>query len=316
MLIHGHNLKGPDRGKMRMSLDYPERMLEICGISQPELKEQIHILEKYLGETFIDTLFKRYNGLDVSLINQICERSVLLEALATVLGFSKIQRRIVDSKNHRVSLDEPHGEWFQLTVGYLLISVNEQLIFEQKIDGIPKDILIRDGNIHIECRSFRGSEASSKALTKLLLRGETPSIKSDNHDGFTVSYGVITSIPSWPPNPSYTINEYQRFFEKAIDKKQRQLLSGKCNLITFNSDLFVGNIQSFRSTLTNLLHSYPRISGLLVIRKEHKLPGDPFKLLGSAYEFELLANEQAEIPIPLDVQHALKPQIKKIALRP
>src|SRR5262245_18196486 len=98
---------------MRVSIEYPEQMQEMCGVSQRELEEQIHILEKHLGENFIDALFTRYNGLSIVMINQICERSVLLESLASVPGLNKIERRISKSKHNRVSLDEPHGEWFQ-----------------------------------------------------------------------------------------------------------------------------------------------------------------------------------------------------------
>lgn len=301
---------------MLMSIDYPQKMLEMCGISQSELEEQIHLLKKHFGKLFIEALFKRYDGLSVALINQICERSILAESLATASGFERIKKKIVNPKNNLCSLDEPHGEWFQLIVGFLLKSINEQPLFEQKIDGDPKDILIREGYIHIECKSFRGSEAINKALNKLIPFGETPSVESDNLDGFKVSYEVITSIPGWPPNPSFSVNEYRRFFQKGIEEKLHQLLAGKCNLIALNGDLFVGDVESFRETLHNILHDYHGISGLLVIRKEHRLPGDPYKLLGSAYAFELITNQQAEIAIPADLVHALKPQIRKIALRP
>jgi len=155
-----------------MSIDYPQAILEMCGISQLELEERIDLLETHFGKRFIDSLFSRYGGLDVSLINQICERSILAESLSTISGFNTIHKKIINPSNHRSSLDEPHGEWFQLTVGYLLKSVNEEPIFEQNIGGKPKDILIRKGEIHIECKSFRGSVASNKVLNELIQFGK------------------------------------------------------------------------------------------------------------------------------------------------
>ena len=298
-----------------ISIDYPQTMLEMCGISKAELEERILLLKNHLGEPFVEALFSRYGGLSVALINQICERSVLLESLSTASGFNRIRARIIKQKNHPASLDEPHGEWFQLIVGYLLESVDEQPLFEQKIDGDPKDILLRQGDIHIECKSFRGSEAHNRALDRLLRFGNDANARSDNLDGFTVSYTVITSIPGWPPNPSFSVNEYLRFLQKGIEGKIEQLLVGRCNLIAFNSDLFVGEVQNFRKTLRNLLIQDHRISGLLVIRRNHTLPGDPYKLLGSAYSIEVIANPQANIKVPADLMEKLMPQVRKIALR-
>jgi hypothetical protein len=298
-----------------MSLDYPQKMLDMCGISHSELEKRIRLLEKHLGEPFIESLFKRYGGLSVALINQICERSVLVESLSTAPGFAVIRKRIVNPKNNASSLDEPHGEWFQLIVGYLLRSVNEQPLFEQKVDGNPKDILLRQGDVHIECKSFRGSEALNKALNELIRLGKTPSLDSDKRDGFTVGYEVITSIPGWPPNPSFSVNESRRFFQRVIEEKLPKLLVGKCNIIAFNVDLFAGDMESFRETLRNLLHDYRQASGFLVVQTYHKLPGDPFKLLGSAYAIELITDQQAAIPVPADLLQALTPQVIRIALR-
>lgn len=299
---------------MLIAIDYPQKMLQMCGISQSELEEQICLLEKHFGAQFIEAILRRRGGLSLSLINQICERSVLAESLALAPGFKTVRKKIVDRKSS--SLDEPHGEWFQLTVGYLLKSIKEHPQFEQKINSNPKDILIRNSHIHIECKSFRDSEVMKKALDKLIKSGDTPTVASDSPDGFNVSYGVICSIPGWPPNPSCNVNEYQRFFEKGILEKRRQLLNGKCNLIAFNSELFVGDVGRFRETLQSVLQKYPNISGLLAMRREHGLPGDPYTLLGSAYACEVITNQQAEIAISTDLLLALRPQVIRIALRP
>jgi hypothetical protein len=202
-----------------------------------------------------------------------------------------------------------------LTVGYLLKSPDEHPVFEQKIEGKPKDILLRKGEIHIECKSFSGSAASSKVLEELVRFGKTSSIDLDNSDGFTIQYGVITSIPGWPPNPSFSVNEYWRFVQKGIQGKLRQLLLNKCNLIAFNGDLFVGEIKKFRETLNALLQDHKQISGLLVIRREHKLSEDPYRMLGSAYAMELIANQQAEVTVPADLLQPLTPRVRKISLR-
>src|SRR5258708_34462921 len=109
---------------MPMSIEYPQKMLEMCGISQPEIEEQIQILENHFDKNFMDAIFKRYNGLSVTLIQQICERAILAESLADNEGFRTIRKEIINPKNNRSSLDEPHGAWFQLIVGYLLKSIH------------------------------------------------------------------------------------------------------------------------------------------------------------------------------------------------
>jgi hypothetical protein len=106
-----------------MSIDYPPAILEMCGISQLQLEERIHLLETHFGTPFMESLLHRYGGFSVSLVNQICEKSILADELSTVTGFKVIGKKITDLSNHRASLSEPHGEWFQLTHSRLPIKI-------------------------------------------------------------------------------------------------------------------------------------------------------------------------------------------------
>jgi len=46
------------------------------------------------------------------------------------------------------------GEWFQLKLAKALKDIGEVPVLEEVIDNNPKDILIREGRIHIECKTF------------------------------------------------------------------------------------------------------------------------------------------------------------------
>ena len=182
-----------------------QKVLDACGISQPELQERIRLLEEHIGQSFIESILKR-KGLDVQMINQICERSILVESLSSQSGFNRIRNRILRSKDPMPSFVEPHGEWFQLVVGYVMKSIGEQLIFEQKIEGVPKDILLRGSTIHIECKSFGSGAALKSAISDFLMSGKVQNNRLDSPPAFTVKYEFITSIPAWYPGP-LTISE-------------------------------------------------------------------------------------------------------------
>jgi hypothetical protein len=68
-------------------------------------------------------------------------------------GFEKVAKALKASfgKVDRETL----GEWFQLRLAKSLKEIGETPVLEAKINNKPKDILIRGGKVHIECKSFR-----------------------------------------------------------------------------------------------------------------------------------------------------------------
>jgi hypothetical protein len=296
-----------------MPIKYSQGLLDLCGISQPELEERIRLLETCFGRPSMDTIFNRYNGLDVALVKTICECSVIVEALSSTSGFDTIRRKII--RGHPQYLGHPPGEWLQLKVGYILKTIEEQPIFEQKINGIPKDIFLRNETIHIECKSFGGGKEFEKVVNQFMKTGKVPEIKTEYPKGFNRTYILISSVDNLlgkPLFPPFEVNEFPRFLSNGVEKKYRQLLDGVCNIIAFNSSYF-GNDHGIRYPILDLLQSgnYPLISGFLVIDSAMNLSDN---LLGSVCSTDLIENPFADVKIPQDLSHALKQQIR-IALR-
>jgi hypothetical protein len=280
----------------------------------PTIQERIKILEKHFGKSFMDSILKSKNGLDIADINVICNRTIIAQSVSSISGFNKIKDQIVS--NPKPSLNEPHGQWFQLEVGYILKSIGEFPIFEKKIDNNPKDILIRDEKIHIECKSFWGGKAWEKAANEYLKSGEIPKIKSDSPKGFAVKMTTMSTVDNLigrPFIPPIIINEFHRFLSNGVKEKYNQLLDGFCNLIAFNCTEFTSDIHRIQEPILDLLRSaeYPRISGFLVIQNEGI---SQYDLLGLPYTVDLIESPFAAVKVPHDLPQALRRQIK-IALK-
>lgn len=126
-------------------------VLKSSGITPPKLLDLIKPLGTHIGQPFLQHIEK--NGIkDIGTLTLLHERSALVNEVSTKPGFKKVIKSI--TSEHEWSLTEPKGSWFELIVGYLTIKAGEEPFFEQKIAGIPKDILLRSNSIHIECKSF------------------------------------------------------------------------------------------------------------------------------------------------------------------
>jgi hypothetical protein len=85
-------------------------------------------------------------------IRAILEDAQLVASVRSLPGFRKVAKALKAS--FRKVERETVGEWFQLKLAKSLKEVGEVPVLEKKVKGVPKDILLRDDTVHIECKSF------------------------------------------------------------------------------------------------------------------------------------------------------------------
>jgi len=166
-------------------------------------------------------------------------------------------------------LYEPHGQWFQLIVAFIIKAGCHDVALEQEIGGVPKDIVVGSDNAIIECKSFGRGDRERSRLQRFLETGQVPTEHVDQHPEFA------TGVMLWPPPlglPCEWIptNHYRRFVTNAIEEKYRQLVNGSCNILAFNTEHISRNLDLLEAPLKDLLRDeqYINLSGFLLVEQQ------------------------------------------------
>jgi hypothetical protein len=282
-----------------MVIDEPA--LRECGLDKAQLSAQLKTLHEEFGEPLLASLEKEPR-LGCLMLNLVCARSALIRMVRGLDGYKKVKDQII--RYPAFSLLEPHGYWFQLTVGCLLATVGESCSFEAEVDGVPKDIVLARECVQLECRSFSHGEAITQAVEGYLDRGNVPSgPASDDTPEVTRELTLMGFMPGMPNQFSFKVNESRRFWQQAIIDKARQMVPGSCNLIACNADRFFRSLQDIQTGMTAILQAYapPTFSGILAVASHDLYP----PLRGSRYSLVVVPNPNAHVPVPADLQAKL-----------
>jgi hypothetical protein len=236
-------------------LDQP--VIDKCATTPQEFDGWIETLADHLGSSAIAAA--RQN-LSMSHVSHIGRCALQLRTLSNVSGFRSVVRQIRSARP--LSLYEPHGAWFHLQVAYLLCSIGEaDLRLEQVVNGIPRDIVLRQGQVHVECRSFD----IASTVRKVFSSADPVLGPDDDERAFVRRFRLLGPFGM---SPAIGVSELYRFVQNAIEEKRHQVRAGHCNISAFNSGPFGRDAQLLRPALLALLRDDDRnrpISAFLAI---------------------------------------------------
>lgn len=142
-----------------MLIQFGESAIEVFkkrGLTPTDLISIFNFFRKHLGDKWLKKISERPIT-DQSTAVQICEAAIILNLLENCPGFNTVIKAIRNSSE--ISLYMPEGDWFQIYVGSVLVLNKEEIQFEKSIRGsAPKDIVLREKTVQIECKAFLMSE--------------------------------------------------------------------------------------------------------------------------------------------------------------
>ncbi|KKQ59500.1 MAG: hypothetical protein US81_C0039G0002 [Parcubacteria group bacterium GW2011_GWE2_38_18] len=290
-----------------------QQELKVCGITLDEYKSRIELLNKFVQSSVIKKNIESFGA--TSNINRICGLSVLLEKLQNVYNSKKVFSQIKD-------LWDSDDALFELITGGFMLAIGENPLF-QVVIKTPKDVMIRDKKINIECKNFQEGEkmiSAIKGFTGQLNRNEQMSNVTYSKETLPQDFKLrrkigATSVPRHLGS-FFEVNRYEQFIQNGIEGKNRQLLPNICNIISLNTTRVVDNIQVATEATAKFLQNnqYEKISGILLF---HSMPSrsEWDKILGFVYKVRLVLNEQAKIKIPQDLVSKIKGETFTVSLR-
>jgi len=279
-------------------MKYHLQEFKTCNVTLVDFTSMIESLKINIGPCITSKIESR-ERLGTSEISRVRDCAAIVNELKDVKGFSSVAKAI--RKHRGANPYVPRGQWFQLLVAYILKVNGYGVELEQSInDCDPKDILIPDEKIMIECKCFERtlSDRSANRLKDFIKTGKVPSERENQPDGFTTKtmlYPVPPGIPmEWVPT-----NHYLRFCSKTVVEKYDQLLDDWCNIIAFNTEEISQNLNSLNEPLEELLQpgNNVKLSGFLMVHA-HGLSSDD-NTTGQRYEIALVGRPSRDgISIP------------------
>jgi hypothetical protein len=224
-----------------------DNVLQTCAITREELDALEAIVLDHFRPALGDALEQRESG--ITGVNSICELSALVRRLSGVRGFPAVKKSI------NRATDVPHGDWFHLRVAYLLHGLGEEISLEQKVNGTPKDILLREGQVIVECKSFTVGDRFNDIISRCLNRGIDPIVSPDAPPAFTRSVGFLGFLPGRPEYFSIQVNEFPRFLANGLMEKKKQVVPGRCNILALDTREFTNDPRKLRGPIASILDS-------------------------------------------------------------
>jgi hypothetical protein len=164
------------------------------------------------------------------------------------------------------------------------------------VNGKPKDIWLRNGHLLVECKSFD----IGSTFNKIFSSPEIPTLgPEDDERTFTHPFRLLGPFGISPP---IGVSEYYRFMRNALEEKQHQMESGRCNILAFNPDPFGRSVSGLRAPLLKVLQEETNkfISAFLVVGHSPNSE-ETLKSRSLWLDVDLICNPTAVVAVPEDL---------------